>query len=369
MRAKEQNREDRIMRRLAVAVAVILTASPASAQFYKDKTLTLLVNYAAGGNADTEARVFQRHLSKHIPGNPTVIIRNLPGAGGANAMNQLGLGIAGKPDGLTLGYFTMSATSSITDDPVLKVKVQDVYVPIAGGRGWNVVYARKDIVPGGYTKPADFARAQKIFAGGYSRATSHDTRLRLALETMNLPYTMVTGFQGAGHLNQAMLKGEVNFTGSSLPGYQTQVIPQIIKEGVGVVLFHHPVMGPDGSPQGNPLLERQGIPIFDQFYREAFGKPPSGPKREALFLMNDISTKMQRGVLLPAGSPSEAITALRKAFAALQHDTAFAKEFNAITGEEPDIVSPEEIEQIFQRIRKVDPEVKRVLRESVGQEG
>ncbi len=76
---------------------------------------------------------------------------------------------------------------------------------------------------------------------------------------MDLPYTMVTGFQGAGHVNQAMLKNEVNFTGTSMPGFQTQVIPQIIKEGVGVAFFHHPVMAADGSPQGNPQLEKQGI--------------------------------------------------------------------------------------------------------------
>jgi tripartite-type tricarboxylate transporter receptor subunit TctC len=355
-----------MLKRIAIAASTVLAASPASAQFYKDKTLTLLVNYAAGGNADTEARVFQRHLSRFIPGNPTIIIRNLPGAGGANAMNQLGLGIAGKPDGLTLGFFTMSATSSITDDPVLKVKIQDVYTPIAAGRGWNVVYARKDIVPGGYTKPADFPKAAKIFPGGYSRATSHDTRLRLVLEIMNMPYQMVTGFQGTGQVNQAMLRGEVNFTGSSLPGYQTFVIPQIIKPGIGVVLFHHPVIGPDGRPQGNPLLEKQGIITFYQFYREALGKEPSGAKYEALFLMNDISTKMQRGMLLPKGSPAEAVTALRKAFQAVGKDPAFAKDFKAITGEEPDVVRPEEVEAIFNRIRKVDPEVKRVLRESVG---
>jgi hypothetical protein len=166
-----------------------------------------------------------------------------------------------------------------------------------------------------------------------------------------------------------MLKNEVNFTGSSLPGFQTQVIPQIIKEGIGVALFHHPVMAPDGGPQGNPLLEKQGIVTFHEFYRQAFGKPPSGAKHDALFLMNDISTKMQRGMLIPTGSPPEAIDALRKAFAALPSDAVFAKEFRAITGEDPDIVSPVEIEQIFSRIRKVSPEVKRVLRESVGQEG
>src|SRR5215470_3602477 len=115
---------------LLVATAALLVASPASAQFYKDKTLTLLVNYAAGGNADTEARVFQRHLSKHIEGRPTVIIRNVAGAGGASAMNQLGLNIGSQPDGLTVGYFTMSATTTIVDDPVLRIRIPD-FIPIA----------------------------------------------------------------------------------------------------------------------------------------------------------------------------------------------------------------------------------------------
>ena len=166
-----------------------------------------------------------------------------------------------------------------------------------------------------------------------------------------------------------MLRNEVNFTGSSLPGFQTQVIPQIIKEGIGVALFHHPVIGPDGKAQGNPLLEKQGIITFYQFYREALGKEPTGAKYEALFLMNDISTKMQRGMLVPKGSPAESITALRNAFQALGKDPAFARDFKAITGEEPDVVHPDEIEPIFDRIRTVDPEVKRLLAESVGQQG
>ncbi len=358
-----------MLMRALIIVAFVLVAGPASAQFYKDKTITLLINYAAGGNADTEARVFQRHLSKYIDGNPTLIIRNAPGAGGANAMNQLGLNIGSKPDGLTVGYFTMSATSSITDDPVLKVKLQDAFIPIAGGRGWNVVYARKDIVPGGYTKPADFPKAKTIFAGGYSRATSHDTRLRLVLDIMNMPYTMVTGFPGTAQVNKAMAQGEVNFTGSSLPGYQTQAIPQLINQGIAVVLFHHSMIGPDGKPAGNPSLLKQGIITFDQFHQQAFGRPPSGAKWEALFLMNDISTKMQRGVLLPKGSPDEAVEALRRAFSAVASDKEFASDFKKITGEEPDVVRADEIQRIFERIRNVDPEVKRVLRESVGGAG
>ena len=261
----------------------------------------------------------------------------------------------------------MSATSTIIGDPVLKIRVDD-FIPIVGGQGWNVVYARKDIVPGGYTSPADFARATNIFAGGYSRATSHDTRLRLALEIMDKPYKMVTGFPGTAQLNKAMLQSEINFTGSSLPGFTTQAIPQIINPGVGVVLFHHPVMGPDGGPVGNPALLKRGMPTFFDFYQQAFGKPPSGPKHEALFLMNDISTKMQRGVFLPKGSPMDAARELRQAFHALEKDKDFVEDFKKITGDDPELVPAEEVERIFARIRNVSPVVKQVLRDSVGAE-
>ena len=351
--------------RLVLLAGLLTATQPALAQFYKDKTLTVLVNYGVGGNADTEARVYQQHLAKHIPGHPTILIRNMPGAGGVTAMNQLGLNIGSQPDGLTLGYFTMSATVLITDDPVLKIKMDDL-VPISASRGWIIAYARKDIVPGGYAKPADFPRAQNIFAGGYSRASSHDTRLRLALEIMNLPYKMVTGFPGTAQVNKAMLQNEVNFSASSLPGFQTQVIPQIINPGIGATLFQFPIVGADGQAAGNPALIKSGIPVFNTFYQDAFGKPPSGPKYDALLLSNDISTKMQRGMFLPKGSPPDAVAALRQAFIEITSDKDFVTDFRKITGDDPDLVRAEEIEGMYARIRNVAPEVKQVLKESVG---
>jgi tripartite-type tricarboxylate transporter receptor subunit TctC len=355
-----------MLMRVLLAAVLTLPPLPAAAQLYRNKTLTFLVNYGVGGNADTEARLYQRYLPKYIAGNPTVIIRNAPGAGGAAAINQLGLNITSQPDGLTAGYFTTSATTSLTEDPVLKVKLYD-FIPIGAAGGFNVVYARRDIVPGGMTRPADIARAKSVYAGGYARGTSHDTRLRLALEIMGLPYTMVTGFQGNAQVNKAMLQDEINFTGSSLPGYHTQVIPQIINTGVGMTLFQFPAIGPDGATIGDPALDRAGIATFDKVYAEAFGKPPSGAKFEALLLMNDISTKLQRIVVLPKGSPAEAVEALRAAFDALGQDQDFVADYMKVTGEEPDLMKAELIEPLFQRMRHVDPEVVRILKESVGE--
>jgi hypothetical protein len=157
----------------------------------------------------------------------------------------------------------------------------------------------------------------------------------------------------------------VNFSGSSLPGYQSQVLPQIINSGIGMLFFQYPVAGPDGTPVGNANLERQGLRIFDDIYKEAFGKAPSGPKYEALYLMNDIGTKLQRGMLFPKGTPAEAVKTLRDAIMAVSKDEEFQKEFQRVTSERADLVPGEELDSVFQRMRTVDPAVKKVLQDAV----
>ena len=351
------------IRLMAAALACALAPVPAFAQFYKDKTLTLFINYGVGGNADTEARVYQRFLPKYIPGHPAVVIQNAPGAGGINGINMLGLGLGPKNDGLTMSYFTVSATDLMLDNPALKAKITDFLV-VAGARGWNIAYGRKDMVPG-MTKPADIVKAKLIYFGGYARTSSHDTRMRMALEVMGLPYRAVTGFPATAEINKAMLQNEVNFSGSSLPGYQTQVIPQIIAPGIGMPFWQYPVIGPDGKPVGHPNLEKAGIRTFDEVYLEAFGKPPSGPKYEALLMMNDIGTQLQRGMFFPRGVPAEALQTMREAVLAVAADPEFQVEFQKVTGEKPDLVSGVELEKLFERVRHLDPAIKKIVQESI----
>ena len=97
-------------------------------------------------------------------------------------------------------------------------------------------------------------------------------------------------------------------------------MPNIINTGIGMPLWHYAVIGPDGKPGGNPALMKQGIPVYTEVYRQAFGAMPSGEKFEALLLMNDIATKLQRGFFLPKGAPDEAAADLRRAYQALASD-------------------------------------------------
>src|SRR5262245_20289239 len=97
--------------RAAVGLCIVALALPAAAQaqddavanFYKGKTITITVGYSAGGGYDIYARALGRHMGRHLPGNPNIIIQNITGAGSLNAVNHL-YNVAAK-DGTVMSTF------------------------------------------------------------------------------------------------------------------------------------------------------------------------------------------------------------------------------------------------------------------------
>src|SRR5215471_10197981 len=90
---------------VVAVISLVLFAQPATAQesYYKGKTVRIIVGASAGGGYDTYSRTIARHIGKHIPGNPTFVVENMPGAGFLISANYM-YNIA-KPDGLTIGHF------------------------------------------------------------------------------------------------------------------------------------------------------------------------------------------------------------------------------------------------------------------------
>ena len=355
------------MKRSFLIIAVLLASFNAYAQdFYKGKTITLLVNYGAGGNADTDARLLARHWGRHIPGGPTIVVQNVPGAGGLRAMNMLGKKAGAEADGFTAGFFTVSPTPPLVDDPGLQVSMTDDLIPIGGASGWTVAYARKD-TPRGLDRPEDLVRAKKIYVGGYSRASSHDARLRLALDVLELPFTAVTGFPGQNDILKAILQNEVNMSASSLPAYLSLVVPNLIKTGQGIALWHYDVIGADGKPEGNPELTRAGILPFSEIHHRALGRHPTGDKFEALLQLNNIGAKLQRGVFLPRGAPQAAVVALQESYGKVTQDPAYIAEYEKINNEKPDAVDSRGVQGVLDALRRVSPATKKVLKEAVSE--
>lgn len=350
---------------LAVACALLFAAPvPASAQFYAGKTITMLINYGAGGNTDIEGRVFQRHLSKHIPGHPKIIVLNKPGAGGLVGIDYLGGGAA-PTDGTMFCFCTLNAVAPIIHDPALTVKVQD-FDFIGGVAQWSVGYIRKDVPPGMH-KPADIAKATSIFAAGYNPTTTQDMRIKLTLDMIGAKYKMVTGFRSSNDVNHSILQKETNFTTSSMPSFEGQVMPNLVKPGIVIPVWYYETSGSKpGTFRTSPVLKKQGIPTFADVYKQVYGKYPSGPKWKAFVLINDIASAMLRAVMLPPGSPKAAVNDLRKAFAALPEDKAFVRDYEKIIRTPPELVSYKEGEAILSKLNDVNPATVALLKKVAG---
>jgi hypothetical protein len=279
-------------------------------------------------------------------------------------MNLLGLNVNRPPDGLTVGYFGLSPSGLIAHDPGLKVTLRD-FALVGAVRDWDLAYVRKDTPPG-INQPADVGKATKIFAGGYSRSNSNDVRSSLALTILGVPYQMITGFQGTADLNKALIQNEINFVTSALPAFRRLTMPQIIQTGIGIPLFYYPVLGRDGQPADLAVFEKMNVPSFQKLYQLVHGKPPEGPKWQAMQLNCDLDSNMHGLFALPKAAPAEAVAELRQAFDGMAADKEFSAEYQNLTGEAPSLTSANELAPMVDRLENATPAVKQVIKEMIG---
>src|SRR5215831_5911795 len=128
---------------IVVALAALFSGS-AQAQFYKGKTVTMIINYPAGGPTDIEGRIVAQHLPAHIAGKPNIVIKNVGGAGGVVGTNQLA---DAAPNGETMGFFTIDVVAQLLGNPALRANYAD-FLMLAAVEEPLVAYARKDTPPG-----------------------------------------------------------------------------------------------------------------------------------------------------------------------------------------------------------------------------
>lgn len=351
---------NRIVSGAAALSAGLLSAGPVAAQYFEGKTITMMINYPTGGNTDTEGRIFQRHMSKHIKGNPTVIVNHRPGAGGLVGVNWMGSGNA-PTDGTLFCFCTLNIVEPLIGGPALTVKYED-FAFIAGIHQWIAAYGRKDIPPG-MKQPVDLAKATDVFAAGYNPTTPHDMRSKLTLGLLGAKYRMVTGLRSIADINKSMLQKEVNFSLSSMPAFMSQTMPTLIRDGEAMTFFYLPLIGPDNTPiKRSTELDALGVPMFADVYKQAHGKLPSGPTWDALVLVSNLSTTMLRAVLMPKGTPKAAVAEMRKVFVDVSQDPAFKAEYKRIIQIEAEMVSAEEGEALLASMTKVKPETSEVLK-------
>lgn len=272
--------------------------------FYKGKSIRLLVNFPAGGATDVVSRLVAKQLSKHIAGNPTVAVQNMPGGGGNVGANYV-YEVA-KPDGLTVGVFSGAYLPQILGGSGVRFDLNQMPM-IAGVGETSVVYIGADT---GVKRAADILKPLKpITIGGFTRESNKDLALRMALELLGVPYRYVTGYPGEADLRLAIRRGEINYTSEGLIGY-TQGGALMAKEGVVVPLYQDGLAGPDGNIIRDPRAE---LPTFGEFFKTVKSAEPSGPFAEA-FKISGAVRSLGRFVVAPPKTPAPLIEILRKGF-------------------------------------------------------
>jgi tripartite-type tricarboxylate transporter receptor subunit TctC len=288
----------------ALAVAVVFAASPAPAQqsvadFYKGKNVSLLLGTGPGGSYDLYARIFAEHLGKHIPGNPNIIVENMPGAGGVTAGNHL------------YGPGPQDGTKILLSHAIIMSEVLD---PKAGVRfqspkfNWIGTYdaIAHTLALWHESKAKTIADLKKPGTVVGSFAKAHFTYQWPAMmkDVLGLDFKLITGYPTGNHNNLAMERGEIDGWAASWENL-IGTRPHWIKEKKVNLLVQF-------------LLERKHqIPDVPTLLELA---PPE--KKDIVEFMS-AATPFGRAIVAGPGVPAERVAALRKAFEATVKDPAF----------------------------------------------
>jgi tripartite-type tricarboxylate transporter receptor subunit TctC len=200
----------------ATLAALWLSAPHALAQttpFYKDKTIRIIVGFTTGGLYDQYARLLARYMGKHIPGNPNIIVQNMPGAGSIIATNYVSS--VAKPDGLVLGMIG----SGIYLDQLLGVKEAQFDVRKMNFIGSVdqrdlMMYMRADAPWKSVDDILNAKEPPKCGATGTSDLTT--IMINIMEETLGAKFTNVRGYPGGVEIDLAIEKGELHCRGTGI---------------------------------------------------------------------------------------------------------------------------------------------------------
>jgi tripartite-type tricarboxylate transporter receptor subunit TctC len=290
-------------------------------EFYRGKTIRLVVGYAPGGGYDFYARAVARYMGKHIPGNPAFVVDNMPGAGSLASANHLYR--VAKPDGLTLGHFNGSLF------PLQAMGQKEISFDAA--RFEFVGAVAKVEITCGFPKSGGIDSVEKWLAaktpprlGGTAPGTGgHDTS-RLLAATIGVPLQLVLGYKSTGDMRLAIERGELTGLCTGWESFRSLWRKQIESGEFVIVLQVLPKPHPD-------LLK---VPLAVSYAK-------TDEARQLLDAGAHNVAAIARPFVMSPGTPKDRVQILRRAFTATMSDPGFLAdaeranlEIAPLTGEE-----------------------------------
>jgi hypothetical protein len=325
----------RFGRRAAIGAAMgaaILPARRADAQAtFAGRTIEFVIPFAEAGGSDVWARFFAPFVSKYLPGQPTVIVRNIPGGGSITGANDFAQ--RARPDGSS--FFGPSASTHL---PYLlgdrRVRYDYTkWTPLIVSPTGGVVYvsSRTGITRG--EQIGELRGKELVFPS--QGATGLDIVPILALHLLGMNTRYVFGMRGRGDARIAVERGDANADHQTTPAGLTQVVP-LVRAGAAVPLFSYGVPDAQGNIQRDPSFPE--IPTFEEVYTRLQGRAPEGPGYEAYRACSVAAFAGQKPAVLPNETPAPIIAAFRKAFEDAVKDPELIARRGDILGDYPQAV-------------------------------
>jgi len=326
---------ERFGRLLALALAVPMITSTALAQdadFYRGKQIKAIVSTAAGGDYDNWIRLITRHWVKHIPGAPTFVIQNMPGAGGIIAANSFyhtaqrdGSSVA--MIGRNLPFQALMKEEGIRFDPL---KFNWIGSPEVSTR----VCVAMDDAP---VKTAENLFTTELIVGGAGAGTAVSTTPRMLNSLLGTKFKLVEGYGSATNVQLAMERGEVKGicqTLSSLRSFR----PGWMESGKMRVLF---------NMERTPIAEF-GAPSVLKFAKTA--------EQRQILTIYSSSVELGRPMVAPPDTPPARVALLRKSFGATLADADLRAEAEKLQMEISHVPG-EELESLVKDLMATSPDV------------
>jgi len=296
------------IQRLAVILLLVQTTAFAQspANFYAGRTVEILVGSGAGGATDISARVIAQYLGHYIPGDPTVVVVNMPGGGSVTMSNHVYR--SAPKDGATLGYSLPGIVTAQLLEPRRARYDSREFNWIGSALQYTGIISVLATAP---ATTIEEARQTELFIGTTGRGSPAYQFPAIAQALLGLKFRLITGYESSNDVALAMERNEVHGQSSSLE-YWAISRPDWLTNGR---IAHLLYVGPP-DPLGMP-----GVPYL--------GALVTSPEDKAMVDFIEIGSRLGWPLFAPPGVPADRVAALRAAFAALVADPAFATEFEA----------------------------------------
>ncbi len=322
------------------AQAATQAAKPGEPPYYAGKTIEVTVDSAAGGGTDTIARITTPVLSKYIPGNPNIIIRNTPGGGGSVGTNIFQEKT--KPDGLKLlqhgsGVLSMQLASR---DVIKYDLTKNRYIGNVS-RAESVVIIKK-----GLKDRLTDASAPPLRVGTKEGQETWQAILMYGKEFLGWNVRWVVGYGGTSEMELAFRRGELDIFATS-----NAFIVQRMTQQEGLA----DTMGMVGSLKGGKFVRRPDFPEVPTFEEMLGNKKPTGLPWQA-FLSWVGPTAVDKALAAPPKTPDNVMAVLTDAFAKTERDPEYNVMLKKLVSEVYDIGVGKETDDLMKQVLDVPQE-------------